>query len=333
MQSGKQTRMPLSSELQCPRLSVTVVTYNHGEWLRECLLSIVTQETTFPFEVIVGDDCSTDGITCEILCEFAASYPDLIVPVLRNKNVGATENYFDIVRRARGEYIAHIDGDDRILPGKLQKQVDFLDQHSSCSMVGHDLRIFDGVTGSTIAVHFTNLKIPQITDINFLVLNRTYFGHCSKMYRRNAILSLYRDMPTIDFFLHVEHATKGNIGYIDEILGEYRKSRETTTDRNGPFYQKIVSGYYDAFNRALELGVAPDVVVKGRFLFNYSIAYENLLSEDQPNFKKFISLDKNTYRYASWKHRFLYALSYSPRFALLTIKLKELCLIIIKKFL
>lgn len=309
-------------DMPAPRVSVIVVTYNHGEWLRECLQSIVTQATCFPFEVIVGDDCSTDGATADILREFAAAYPDLIVPVLREKNVGITENWFDLVRRTRGEYIAHIDGDDRMLPGKLQKQADFLDAHPACSIVAHDLRVFDGATGKTISER-ASAHIPSIADIHYLVRNRTYFGHSSKMFRRSAMLSWQRNRPTVDFFLHIEHASKGNIGYLDEVLGEHRKSVGTASDIRQANYSEIISGYHDAFDRALELGVDPDLVWRGRLHFNYSIACDYLRVHDQANFKKYISLDADNHRYANWKHRLFNGLKFSPRIVQLIIKMNE----------
>lgn len=312
----------MTGELQTPKLSVTVVTYNHGEWLRECLQSIVTQETTFPFEVIVGDDCSTDGTTREILCEFAASYPNLIVPILREKNLGMTENWFDVVRRTRGEYIAHIDGDDRMLPGKLQKQVDFLDEHPDCSVVTHDLHVFNGQTGNTISAK-TDRNIPAIADINYLVLNRTYFGHSSKMFRRNAMLSWYRDKPTVDFFIHIENASRGNIGYIDQVLGEHRKSSGTASDIATPNYRDIIVAYYDAFDRALELGVAPEIVKKGRLQHDYSVACNYLHVQDRIKFRKYIAIDDDSYKYAKWNHRLFCRLRFLPSIVLLIIRANE----------
>lgn len=311
-------------EEKTPKVSVCVITYNHGYWLQECLQSIVTQVTDFPFEVIVGDDCSTDGITKDILREFSDKYPNLVVPLFRDTNMGGggTQNWLDVMRRARGEYIANFDGDDRMLPGKLQKQADFLDWHLDCAMVGHDLRIFDGENGNTRSENFTKLNIPEITDITFLVLNRCYFGHSSKMFRRSAMISQYREKPTNDFFLHVEHATNGHIGYINEVLGEYRKSFGTATDPGSPSYQNIITGYYDAFDRAMELGVDPAVVARGRLRFNYSVAYRSLLSNDRGDFIKFIHLDQADYKYASWKHRLFYTLSVCPQLILMMFRLK-----------
>lgn len=306
------------------KVSVCVITYNHGYWLRECLQSIVDQITDFQFEVIVGDDCSTDGISKDVLQEFASKYPDLIVPLFREANMGGhgTQNWFDVMNRARGEYIAHIDGDDRMLPGKLQKGSDFLDQHSDCAIVAHDLRTFDGETGNILAENFTTFNVPEITDMNFLVLHRCYFGHSSKMFRRSAMITRNREMPTTDYYLHIEHASKGKIGYLNEVLGEYRKSTGSNTTSQVGIQHELEIGYHDAFDRALTLGVDQSIVTKGRLGFNYSLAYKSLLANDRSGFKKYIYLDSIMYQHAMWKHRLFYKLRYCPALILMMIDLK-----------
>ncbi|MDC7280497.1 glycosyltransferase [Butyrivibrio fibrisolvens] len=111
------------------KVSIVVATYNQEKYIGKTLESIVSQKTNFEFEAIVGDDCSTDG-NAAIIKEYAEKYPDIIVPILREKNLGMAGNTMDIMMRATGEYIAFIEGDDYWLDeNKLQKQVDFLDSH------------------------------------------------------------------------------------------------------------------------------------------------------------------------------------------------------------
>ncbi|MFZ1246737.1 MAG: glycosyltransferase, partial [Azonexus sp.] len=119
-----------------PKASVCVITYNQEAYIRECLQSIVDQMTDFDFEVIVGDDCSCDG-TREAVIEFAERYPGKIVPLLYPHKVGGTQNFISVHNRAAGKYVAHIDGDDIALPGKLQAQVNYLEAHPDCSVVWH----------------------------------------------------------------------------------------------------------------------------------------------------------------------------------------------------
>lgn len=110
-------------------LSIGMLTYNHEKYVRQALEGIVMQKTNFRFEVIVGDDCSTDG-TQKILQEYAKKYPDIFRLVLREKNIGATKNNFDLKHRAKGKYFACLEGDDYWTDeNKLQIQVDFLEKH------------------------------------------------------------------------------------------------------------------------------------------------------------------------------------------------------------
>jgi glycosyltransferase involved in cell wall biosynthesis len=111
------------------KVSVVTATYNHEKFLPHTLQSIVEQKVNFKYEVLVGEDCSTDN-TAAVVREYAEKYPDIIVPYIREKNLGMTGNAMDLVARAKGEYVAFIEGDDYwIDEDKLQKQVDFLDTH------------------------------------------------------------------------------------------------------------------------------------------------------------------------------------------------------------
>ena len=106
-------------------ISVIVLSYYHERYIAQALDSILSQETRLSYEVLVGDDASGDR-TPEILCEYAERYPDIIKPVLREKNTGANYNSVDMGRRAVGKYITFLEGDDFWLDKhKLQKQYDF----------------------------------------------------------------------------------------------------------------------------------------------------------------------------------------------------------------
>lgn len=96
---------------QIPLVSVVCISYNHEKYINQALESILAQKTAFPFEIIAADDCSTDG-TQSIIQQLADEHPNIIVPVLRPKNLGINNNYYDAVQRVRGEFIAICDGDD-----------------------------------------------------------------------------------------------------------------------------------------------------------------------------------------------------------------------------
>jgi len=134
-------RIDLVQEEKPPKVSVCVITYNQEKYIRQCLQSIVDQETDFYFEVIVGDDCSTDG-TRAIVQEFVERYPGVVKPIFQEKNIGGgVHNYLTVHKATRGEYIAHVDGDDYCLPGKLQAQADLLDDDPDCNLVWHRMLV------------------------------------------------------------------------------------------------------------------------------------------------------------------------------------------------
>jgi len=97
-------------------VSVTVMAYNFERVIGPCLDSIIEQKTNFNFEILVGVDASSDD-TRGVINAYFEKYPKLIKPIFWEKNVGAKINHRELITRAKGKYIAHMDGDDLMLPG------------------------------------------------------------------------------------------------------------------------------------------------------------------------------------------------------------------------
>ncbi len=127
-----------------PLLSVIFITYNHENYVEKALRSVLSQQTDFPFEVVVGEDCSTDR-TREILRRVAGEYPAQVRLLFREKNLGRpTRNVYETTMECRGDYLAYLEGDDYWTdPLKLQKQVDFLKEHPEYIGVTHANRVVD----------------------------------------------------------------------------------------------------------------------------------------------------------------------------------------------
>ncbi|MEE9189158.1 MAG: glycosyltransferase [Candidatus Neomarinimicrobiota bacterium] len=136
-----------------PLVSVTVTTYQHAPYIMDCLKGILMQKTIFPFEIIIGDDESTDG-TREICIEFAAKHPDKVRLFLRERKISQLIDENDGIvtifngiwtkLSARGKYIAWCDGDDYWTdPFKLQKQVSFLEDNEDYVLCFHDSIVVD----------------------------------------------------------------------------------------------------------------------------------------------------------------------------------------------
>lgn len=129
-----------------PLVSICSITYNHAPYIRECLDGLLRQRTSFSFEIIINDDCSTDGTT-EIIKEYERKYPDIIHPIFHKDNQyqkgerGIFQRF--VFPKAQGQYIALCEGDDYWTDSlKLQKQVDFLEQNPEYGMIYSKAKFF-----------------------------------------------------------------------------------------------------------------------------------------------------------------------------------------------
>lgn len=130
--------MPTSNPSeQRPRLSVLMLAYNHEAYIEQAVRSALMQETNFDYEIVIGEDCSTDR-TREILRRLQAEFPDRIRLLLHNPNIGMIPNMIAAYHACQGVYIATLEGDDYwTSPHKLQLQVDLLDAHPECVLSFH----------------------------------------------------------------------------------------------------------------------------------------------------------------------------------------------------
>src|ERR1019366_1015566 len=119
------------------KVGVLMITYNHEKFIAQALESVLMQKADFPFELVIGDDCSTDG-TREIVREYSQKYPEIIRAHLRERNIGAKENFRQVFLASRGRYLALLEGDDYWTDSrKLQLLADVLDAHPETTLRGH----------------------------------------------------------------------------------------------------------------------------------------------------------------------------------------------------
>lgn len=115
-------------------VSVHMLCYNHEKYVAQALDSVLMQETNFNYEIVIGDDASSDR-SQEIIKEYCDKYPNKIHAILRKNNIGANNNNIDVMKKCKGKYIAGLECDDFWTdPHKLQKQVDFLENNPEYSM-------------------------------------------------------------------------------------------------------------------------------------------------------------------------------------------------------
>ena len=220
-----------SLNLDYPKVSVCVITYNQARYIEYCLQSIVDQRTDFTFEIIVGDDCSTDG-TADIVSEFAARYPNLIKTIFQLVNTGGGENFMNVHSAANGVYIAHIDGDDYALPGKLQAQADYLDAHPLCHAVWHRAAILSDDQELRSPIVSDMLAPLHFSKADCLAIG-SFAIHSSKMYRA-ALRENYagRVKHQYDYELDVLQIEGGFGSLLPSVLGVYRSSSGVLSPKN-----------------------------------------------------------------------------------------------------
>lgn len=208
-----------------PKISVLVITYNHEMFISQAIESVLMQEVACEYEIVIGEDCSTDK-TREIVIDLNKQFPDKIHVLLPEHNLGGhgTVNLAQTLRACRGQYIALLEGDDYwSSPWKLQKQVDYLDTHAECAICFHNATMICDA-GNQAPVGYCSPDQKELSTLEDL-LRGNFIPTCSTMFRRG----LFKDFPewyfTLkmgDWSLHIFNAQHGTIGYINEIMGVHR---------------------------------------------------------------------------------------------------------------
>lgn len=211
-------------------VSVIMISYNQEKYIRQAIESVFSQNVDFDLEILIGDDASQDD-TPKIIAELAEQDSRLI-PVLREKNFGMNRNFIDIVNRAKGKYLAILEGDDFWLDNnKLKKQVEILEANPDCYICYTNSRIIDDNDEFIRNFYDTKdrkgwfqkphkkLKFDTLIQGNFI-------NTASIMYRRIEDLEIpewFYDLKLGDWPFSLFHAEKGDMIYLDEITACYRQ--------------------------------------------------------------------------------------------------------------
>ncbi len=236
-----------------PLVSICCTTYNHAPFIRQCLDGFVMQKTSFSFEVLIHDDASTDG-TQDIIQEYAIRYPDIIKPIYQTENQyskGVKICLTYIYPRVKGKYIAICEGDDYWTdPNKLQKQVDFLENHPDYVMCSHRHNDYIQEKGEML---YDTTENETDYDLKSLIRGEWHFHPLTVMYRYNALdLSNFKKYPTtMDVILFFELLKKGGKGHcFSNVMAVYRHHAqgvwsEATLDRKRELEFKARIGLYE----------------------------------------------------------------------------------------
>ncbi len=239
-------------------VSIICTAYNQKSFIRKCLDGFVMQKTTFPFEVIIHDDASTDG-TADIIKEYEQKYPDIIKPIYQKENQfskGLNINYTYNYPRVKGKYIAFCEGDDYwIDENKLQIQVDFLESHPDFTGCFHKSVRRDETTGKDISFMPTLLDLKGKTVFTINDTKHGYFIETpSVMYR----LENYKDELLNEYPLNIINGDswhiyffsfRGKFKYIDKLMsvktinetGVWNSTIQSEDERNVKYAVKILN--------------------------------------------------------------------------------------------
>lgn len=217
-------------------VSVVCNTYNQESYIRYALDGFIMQKTTFPFEILVHDDASTDG-TAQIVREYAQKYPELIKPILQTENqysqkisISKTFQF----SRAQGKYIAFCEGDDYWTdPLKLQKQAEALEQHPDIDICAH--RVI------TTSNEKKTGEVPTKTEDTIFTVEEVIAGGGgfvatgSLMFRRELFVHEYEfaKIKSVDYIWQISGALRGGMLYLGDCMGVYRQSAKGSWTARG----------------------------------------------------------------------------------------------------
>ena len=211
-----------------PLISIVCTAYNHEKYIADAIESFVMQETEYEYEILIHDDASTDK-TIDIIREYASKYADIIKPIYQteNKYSKGIEIYSTyIYPKARGKYIAICEGDDYWTDKlKLQLQVNYMENHPECALCFHAAEWVNVNNGDKRSIR------PYIQDqecsVEDIILGRgaAYCVTNSMLFPLKLDLEkpTFRiGIPTGDYPLRLQLASKGTIYYINREMSVYR---------------------------------------------------------------------------------------------------------------
>jgi len=217
-------------------VSISCTTYNHENYIADAIDSFLMQKTSFPYEIIIHDDASSDR-TAEIIREYEEKYPDIIKPIFQTENQLSRGNRpSDLIReKAIGKYIALCEGDDYwIDEKKLQRQIDYMEANDKCTLCFHSAELVDNDKTylSTLSPYNQN-RCCTVEDILCRKLNyptasmiylkeafncipqhiqkRMYGATCTQLFCTNSGYAYYINLPMSAYRTNVSVSWTNNV--------------------------------------------------------------------------------------------------------------------------
>ncbi|MFV0419931.1 MAG: glycosyltransferase [Dysgonomonas sp.] len=252
-------------------VSVSMITYNHEKFIAEAIEGVVMQKTNFRFELVIGEDLSTDN-TRAVCLEFQKKYPDIIRLRLNDPNQGMMLNWINNIESGQGKYIALCDGDDYWTdPYKLQKQVDFMESNSDFSMCSHKVHtLMCGHLDENMEMEQDILTTEDIIRKDWGLLTASIF------FRKDAHKTpdWYYTVKNGDYALQLIVSLSGKIKFLPDYMAVYRQHLGGVSSTLKPLNQTAWMVYLlDEFNRYTNHGFKKVIVERIKRMFKIQVYY------------------------------------------------------------
>jgi len=275
-----------------PLVTVLAISYCHEKYLRTALDSILSQETSFPFELIVHDDASTDN-SASIIREYVGNYPHIIRPILEDENQyskGVQAVMRAVKPYVRGRYIAYLDCDDYWTDShKLQVQVEYLESHPAFLAVAHNCTVVneDGIP--------TGEQYPECRDEEFTTehfFNEILAGQLGTLMIRDFLTQSTDDHPLIvnslpgpfDRVLNLTLLMNGRVHCIQKSMSAYRHIVDNGTSFSATYQYDIKrdARFYLSFvNYCKKMGRIGDAIGMLRWFIGFTENYQYVSPESR----------------------------------------------------
>ena len=251
-----------------------MTTFNQQGFIAEAIEGVVKQNTTFPVELHIGDDCSSDR-TGDICLEYAERFPEMVKYRRREPNLGMMPNFLQTLSECDGQYIAICEGDDYwIDESKLQQQFDTLETNLDLSLVAHNhYQLHDG----KMIEGYPGIKEDVRTLGTEDYLLNPHFQTASYFFRRSALPAefpgWYKNVLAGDHFLVLMLSLKGKIAFINKRMSVFRTYSTSVTGTRGPLrIKKNFIEHLDIFDRETDSRFSTAIeTVKRRWELGYKV--------------------------------------------------------------
>ena len=289
-----------------PLVSVLITTYNHEQYIKSAIEGCLIQETSFPYEIIIHDDASTDN-TPKIIESYVDTYPDKLVPILQKENQYSKSRRKwtnAIISQSKGKYLARCEGDDYwIDPQKLEKQIFIMEQDPSISMCFTAVKVehIDKLKNNHIKRYYKGNHFCKPEDI---ILRGGGFSDIVTTITRKDIyedLPIWYDLcPVGDIALNLLAMIKGNIFYVDHVTAIYRqgvpgswtKKYFENFDHRKEHIQRLIK-FSDSFDRETDYLYHKINELKTRnTIINFLIYDKNFKQRDSFLYHRLSGIDK-----------------------------------------